>query len=53
MLAEGAAFYATPGRGKNEARLAYILNENDLHAAMDCLEVALQKYPRKTYWDPQ
>ncbi len=48
MLAEGAAFYATPGRGKNEARLAYILNEKDLHAAMDCLEAALLEYPGKT-----
>jgi aspartate aminotransferase len=48
MLAEGAAFYATPGSGKDQARLAYILRVEDLHAAMDCLAVALQLYPGRT-----
>jgi aspartate aminotransferase len=49
MLAEGSAFYATPGRGKNEVRLAYILREKDLNAAMGCLEAALRVYPGKTH----
>jgi aspartate aminotransferase len=44
MLAPASGFYTTPGLGKNEVRLAYVLNESDIHAAMDCLELALQTY---------
>lgn len=45
MLSPGAAFYATPGLGKNEVRLAYVINVEKLEAAMDCLEHALKVYP--------
>ena len=45
MLSPGQGFYATPGLGIDEVRIAYVLNEEDLHAAMDCLEVALSVYP--------
>ena len=45
MLAPGAGFYATPNRGKNEVRIAYVLNERDLNRAMDLLERALAVYP--------
>ncbi len=45
MLAPGSGFYATPGLGEQEIRIAYILNTDDLDRAMDCLEVALQVYP--------
>ena len=45
MLSPGQGFYATPGLGKDEVRLAYVLNEQDLNAAMDCLEIALSVYP--------
>lgn len=44
MMAPGAGFYASD-LGKQEARLAYVLNENDLNKAMDCLEAALKVYP--------
>ena len=44
MMAPAAGFYATPGKGKNEVRLAYVLNSNDINAAMDCLEAALKEY---------
>ncbi|MEQ8705785.1 MAG: pyridoxal phosphate-dependent aminotransferase [Phaeodactylibacter sp.] len=44
MLSPGEGFYATPGLGRDEARIAYILNEHDLGKAMDCLEVALEVY---------
>jgi aspartate aminotransferase len=44
MMAPAAGFYATQGRGKNEVRLAYVLNESDIDAAMDCLEAALKVY---------
>ena len=49
MLAPATGFYGTPGLGKNEVRLAYVLNINDLNSAMDCLEKALKEYPGKTY----
>lgn len=45
MLAPATGFYSTPGLGKNEVRLAYVLNVDAINKAMDCLEAALQKYP--------
>jgi aspartate aminotransferase len=48
MLAPATGFYGTPGLGKNEVRLAYVLNLESLDKAMDCLEKALQEYPGKT-----
>jgi aspartate aminotransferase len=45
MLAPATGFYGTPGLGKNEVRLAYVLNLDSINAAMDCLEQALQVYP--------
>ncbi len=45
MMAPATGFYSTPGSGKNEVRMAYVLNVDDLNAAMDCLEIALQQYP--------
>lgn len=45
MLSPGSGFYASPGLGENEIRIAYVLNTDDLDKAMDCLEVALQQYP--------
>jgi len=47
MLAPATGFYSTPGLGKQEVRLAYVLNVEAIHQAMDCLEMALQKYPGK------
>lgn len=45
MLSPGAGFYATPGAGLNEVRMAYVICRDDLEAAMDCLEHALIEYP--------
>lgn len=45
MMAPATGFYSSPGAGKNEVRMAYVLNTEDLNNAMDCLEVALQSYP--------
>ena len=45
MLAPATGFYGTEGLGKNEVRLAYVLNLESLSAAMDCLEEALTVYP--------
>ncbi len=47
MLAPATGFYGTPGLGKDEVRLAYVLNKTDINAAMDCLEKALAIYPGK------
>ena len=47
MLAPGPGFYATPGLGKKQVRLAYVLNKTDINAAMDCLEEALRIYSGK------
>jgi len=48
MVAPAAGFYATPGKGTNEVRIAYVLKIDDLKAAMKCLEVALKQYPGRT-----
>ncbi|WP_439506165.1 pyridoxal phosphate-dependent aminotransferase [Sediminibacterium sp.] len=45
MLAPATGFYGTPGLGKKEVRLAYVLNINDIDKAMDCLAAALKVYP--------
>jgi len=45
MLAPATGFYSTPGLGKNEVRLAYVINVTAINAAMDCLEKALEEYP--------
>lgn len=48
MLAPATGFYSTPGAGKNEVRIAYVLNLDALKNAMLCLEKALEVYPGKT-----
>lgn len=45
MVAPAEGFYATPGKGTKEVRIAYVLKEDDLKAAMLCLEKALEAYP--------
>jgi aspartate aminotransferase len=45
MMAPATGFYITTGAGNNEVRLAYVLNKEDLEAAMTCLEQALKVYP--------
>ena len=48
MFAPMAGFYVTKGLGKNQARFAYVLKEEDLRAALVCLEKALKEYPDRT-----
>lgn len=45
MMAPATGFYATHGLGKNEVRLAYVLNTEALQNALICLEEALKVYP--------
>ena len=47
MLAPATGFYGTEGLGKQEVRLAYVLNLDAINGAMDCLEKALEVYPGK------
>ena len=47
MLAPAAGFYTTPGIGKNEVRLAYVLKKEDLNRALFVLRKALEAYPGK------
>ncbi|MGB4703842.1 MAG: pyridoxal phosphate-dependent aminotransferase [Candidatus Saccharicenans sp.] len=44
MVAPGPGFYATPGRGQDEVRIAYVLKEEDLVEAIEILRQGLEKY---------
>lgn len=48
MLAPASGFYATPGLGRQEVRIAYVLKKDDLVMAMKALEEALKVYPGRT-----
>lgn len=48
MMAPADGFYATEGRGIDEVRIAYILNESDLLKSMNILKEGLKKYPGRT-----
>lgn len=48
MMAPGPGFYITPGSGEREVRLAYVLNCDDLRAALDILRRGLDAYPGHT-----
>jgi aspartate aminotransferase len=45
MVAPASGFYSTPGSGKNEVRIAYVLKIDDLQNAMETLAEALKVYP--------
>ncbi len=44
MMAPASGFYSTEGSGKNQVRIAYVLNTEDLKAAVKCLEEGLKEY---------
>ncbi len=46
MIAPAAGFYGTKGLGKNQIRIAYVLNETDLNKSFDILEAALKEYSK-------
>lgn len=48
MLAPAAGFYATPGLGEKEVRIAYVLNKDSLKNALECLKHALAIYEDST-----
>jgi len=45
MLAPASGFYSSPDLGRQEVRIAYVLNIDDLKLAMECLRHALEAYP--------
>ena len=45
MMAPASGFYSTEGQGTQEARIAYVLNQDSLKKAVKCLEEALKVYP--------
>jgi len=47
MFAPGAPFYETPGSGKNEVRMAYVLEKPKLERAMEILGKAISRYRRE------
>ena len=50
MLAPAAGFYSTPGMGKNEVRIAFILNSDKLLRAAKILEQGLQCLQENSHW---
>ena len=48
MMAPAAGFYTEPGEGRQEVRIAYVLNKTDLANALECLVKALELYPGRT-----
>jgi aspartate aminotransferase len=47
MIAPGPGFYATPGKGQDEARIAYVLNVNDLKKAMRILAKGIETFNKR------
>ena len=47
MFAPGAPFYETPGSGKNEVRIAYVLHEKELRRAMELLGKGIACYRKE------
>lgn len=48
MIAPASGFYITPGLGKDQVRIAYVLNKDELNRAILVLKKALEAYPNRT-----
>ncbi|MBQ1836452.1 MAG: pyridoxal phosphate-dependent aminotransferase, partial [Paludibacteraceae bacterium] len=48
FMAPGSGFYTTPGLGKDQVRIAYAINKEDISKALVVLEKALEAYPGRT-----
>ena len=48
MVAPAAGFYSNPELGRQQVRIAYVLNKESLLKAVECLEQALNVYPGRT-----
>ena len=47
-MAPASGFYTTPGMGRDEVRIAYVLEKEELRKAMQTLAKALEAYPGRT-----
>ena len=47
LLAPANGFYATPGKGANEVRLAFMLKVEDLQKSLTIIKLALEQYQRR------
>jgi aspartate aminotransferase len=47
MLAPGNGFYATPGLGRDEVRIAFVLNADSMRRSMEILRHGLEAYPAR------
>ena len=47
MMAPGSGFYTDPAEGRNEVRMAYVLNKEDLGKALFVLQKALEEYNKQ------
>jgi aspartate aminotransferase len=47
MCSPAAGFYATPGKGVNEVRIAYVLEEKELGRALDLLALGIEAYNKR------
>ncbi|MCG8750297.1 pyridoxal phosphate-dependent aminotransferase [Tenacibaculum finnmarkense] len=47
MVAPASGFYSTPGEGKNQIRMAYVLNKVDLIRSVEILKIALTAYKKR------
>lgn len=50
-MAPASGFYTTPGSGRNEVRIAYVLKKDDLNRALFVLQKALEAYPGREMKD--
>ncbi|SEK33928.1 aspartate aminotransferase [Olivibacter domesticus] len=48
MMAPATGFYGTVGQGEQEVRMAYVLHQEDLEQALECIEKGLEIYPGRT-----
>ncbi|MCD8445161.1 pyridoxal phosphate-dependent aminotransferase [Tenacibaculum finnmarkense] len=48
MVAPASGFYSTPGEGKNQIRMAYVLNKVDLIRSVEILKIALTAYKKRS-----
>jgi aspartate aminotransferase len=47
MMAPANGFYSSENAGKNEVRIAYVLNQDSLKKSVECLRHALEQYPER------
>ena len=47
MFAPAEGFYATPGKGKNEIRIAYVLKQEDMRRGVELIRLGLEAYNKK------